>query len=423
MGAGVAGLSAAISSAATVYELRDYPGGICSSYYINGDRKKLHYRNHDEAYRFEIGGGHWIFGAEDLVLDFINKLSPVKSYERKSAVYFPNWDLYVPYPLQNHLSFLPKDIAQKAMQEIVQSDHTKDVNTLADWLELHFGKTLCELFFFPFHKLYTAGLFTKIEPQDKYKTPVDKKQIVEGFKRNTKLAGYNTTFIYPQRGLDDLIRKMADKCRVNYNKEVIEINTKEMEILFKDGTSAKYETLISTLPLNKVVKLTKLIIDEPEGPYTSVLVINIGAIKGSKCPDYHWLYIPESKSGFHRVGFYSNVDNSFLPVSSKSADNRVSIYVEKAYLPSNRPNNERIKQLCEDVVRELKSWKFIDEPEVIDPTRIEVAYTWSLPNSNWRQSAIEKLKENYIYQVGRYGLWKFQGIAKSIKDGLIIKYS
>lgn len=42
------------------------------------------------------------------------------------------------------------------------------------------------------------------------------------------------------------------------------------------------------------------------------------------------LYNPDAKSGFHRVGFYSNVDCSFQPKSARQANEGVSIYVERA---------------------------------------------------------------------------------------------
>lgn len=421
LGAGVTGLSAAAQTAREVYEAKDAPGGICKSYYVAPDGKKSDFRNNGESYRFETGGGHWVFGANDNVQDFINKLSPVRSYERRSAVYFADWDLYVPYPLQNHLAYLPRDIARKALDEITNSDHVGEPSCLADWLELHFGKTLCELFFFPFHQSYTAGLYGKIEPQDRYKTPVDRQQIMDGFEGKAKPAGYNARFIYPERGLGDLIQNMAKKCNVNYNKTVAEIDTKKREVRFEDGTGAKYGALVSTLPLNKVVEMAGVSLDEQEPPYTSVLVMNIGATKASKCPDYHWLYVPKSEAGFHRVGFYSNVDESFLPQSSSGDGNRVCIYVEKAYAQGDRPDDEQIARLCSEVVKELQGWKFLKDLEVVDPTWVEVAYTWSYPDSRWKEHAIELLAQRGVRQIGRYGLWRFQGIARSIEDGLRIR--
>ena len=201
---------------------------------------------------------------------------------------------------------------------------------------------------------------------------------------------------------------------------MVNIELKRKEILFEDGSGVKYEKIISTLPLNKMIRIAK-IEAEISLPYTSVLVINIGAKKGEKCPNYHWIYIPKSKAGFHRVGFYSNVDSSFLPISSRKDGNRVSIYVEKAFIGGNKPDDEKLKQICNKVIEELKEWGFISEAEVVSPTWIDVAYTWQYPDSNWKEEAIKALRKYNIYQTGRYGKWKFQGIAESIRDGLEIK--
>lgn len=419
LGAGITGLSTGLNTQGEIYEANDISGGICASYYVGLNGKKYYHRVDEESYRFEIGGGHWIFGADNYILDFINKLSSVNSYQRKSAVYFSDLDLYVPYPLQNHLFYLPQDIREKALEEILNNGN-KSVSTLADWLEVNFGKSLCNLFFFPFHELYTAGLYTKIAPQDKFKTPVNKDLILKGAKEKTPAVGYNATFIYPQDGLDNLIRKMIERCKVKFNKKVIKIDLKGKEILFDDGSGTKYELIISTLPLNRIIDMVEARIGNRE-PYTSVLVVNIGAKKGYKCPDFHWIYVPNSKAGFHRVGFYSNVESSFLPASSRKDNDRVSIYVEKAYRGEDRPTEEEVRKLCNDITHELKEWGFIDNIEVVDPTWIEVAYTWQYPDSDWREETLKILRENDIYQIGRYGKWKFQGIAESMKDGFNIK--
>lgn len=419
LGAGITGLSAGIGTKGKIYEARNMPGGICASYYVNSDGKEEFCRVSEESYRFEIGGGHWIFGTDNKTLDFIHALSPVKRYERKSSVYFPELDLYVPYPIQNHLFYLPVEIKKKALDEILKAE-TKGVSTLADWLEVNFGRTLCELFFFPFHELYTAGLYKKIAPQDKFKTPVNKDLIIQGAKEPPPAVGYNATFVYPEGGLDDLIRKMKERCEVDFNKRVVKINLKKNEVGFEDGSWIKYQSIVSTLPLNKMVDMAEIEMGTAD-PYTSVLVVNIGAQRGGKCPDDHWIYTPQNKSGFHRVGFYSNVDSSFLPASSRLTNDRVSIYVEKAYPGSKKPTEKEIVKLCNDIVLELIGWGFIKATEVISHTWIDIAYTWQYTDSNWKERATAILKENKIYQTGRYGKWKFQGVAESIYDGLNAK--
>src|ERR1017187_2518581 len=117
------------------------------------------------------------------------------------------------------------------------------------------------------------------------------------------------------------------------------------------------------------------------------------------------VYVPGSKARFHRVGFCSNVDSSFLPASHREIGNRTSIYVEKAYLGGQRPSEEKIRVLTETVIKELQDWRWIEDVQVIDPTWVETAYTWVWPNSQWRQEAMRALQEHHIYQSGHYGRW------------------
>ena len=419
LGAGMTGLAAGVASGFPIFEAADTPGGICSSYYIrSGEKERLmHTPDDEEAYRFEIGGGHWIFGGESAISHFIRKITSVKSYTRYSSVYFIKKDLYVPYPLQNHLRFLDREIAVKALSEITGPKSSS--RTMKEWLRQNFGPTLCDLFFYPFHELYTAGLYDRIAPQDSYKSPVDSSLAIQGAFDTTSPAGYNATFLYPENGLNALSQEMANQCGVHYGKRAVQIDTGRKEVFFDDNSVLPYDTLISTLPLNKIIQLADLSVNDAPDPYTSVIVLNIGARRGSRCPDDQWVYIAESFSGFHRVGFYSNVDPSFLPHSVRKNTNRVSIYVERAYMGGERPSEAEIKQYTQNVINELQEWGFIEDIEVVDPTWIDVAYTWSWPGSSWKQQSIETLEQYDIYQVGRYGRWTFQGIAKSIHDGLL----
>ncbi|MDY6950124.1 MAG: FAD-dependent oxidoreductase [Thermodesulfobacteriota bacterium] len=420
LGAGMTGLAAGFAADLPVFEAADAPGGICSSYYVRPGYKERHMQapTDEEAFRFEIGGGHWIFGGDPAVLHFMERFVKLKRYVRKSSVYFQDERLYVPFPLQNHLRSLDRDLAERALAEM--AERQGPFATMQEWLGKNFGRTLCELFFYPFNELYTAGLYNRIAPQDAYKSPVDLSLAIQGALGQTNPAGYNATFAYPERGLNVLAHALSNQCRVEHGKRVIQIDTRSNTLSFDDGSSRSYETLISTLPLNRVAEMTDMPIRPKPDPYTSVLVLNIGAVRGERCPDDHWLYTPDALSGFHRVGFYSNVDPSFLPLSARPNRDKVGIYVERAYLGGNKPSGNDIARYVDSTIRELQNWGFIGEPEVSDPTWIDVAYTWAWPGSDWKQVALETLQKHGIYQVGRYGRWIFQGIADSIRDGLLV---
>jgi len=407
LGAGVTGLAAARSSGFPVYEARPEPGGICSSYYLQG-------------YRFERGGGHWLFGGDPEVLALIRKLVPVRSYNRYSAVFFSKKNLFVPFPLQYHLSSLGSEIAHRAIAEMSASEQITPV-TLKDWLYARFGPTLCALFFAPFHERYTAGLWETIVPQDDYKTPLRMDAVQQGARGpGTSEVGYNVQFLYPQDGLDTLVARLAPSSLVHLGYEVVRIDVGGRTVHLADGRKLPYDHLLCTLPLCKMGSITGLPLGQPD-PYTSVLVLNLGAIKGKLCPPHHWLYVPDSESGFHRVGFYSNVEPSFLPAQAQAdARERVSLYIERAYPGGEKPAAEEMGSFIRSTVAELQRCQFIEEVEVADPTWIDVAYTWSRPGSRWKETTIPTLESHGIHPVGRYGCWTFQGIADSIRDGLRI---
>lgn len=420
LGAGMTGLAAGIASGAPIYEAAPIPGGICASYYMRPhDAAILHDAPADgEAYRFELGGGHWMFGADAVTRRFVSQHVALKRHERVSSVYFRAKNLFAPYPLQNHLRYLGGDLAAQALREMAQPRN--GFCTMQDWLRANFGQTLCDLFFEPFHDRYTAGLHTRIAPQDAHKSPISLPDVIRGAFAEVAPVGYNALFYYPVSDLSVLARQLAAQCAIHYDKRAIRIDVQAKQIEFADGSRAAYQTLISTLPLNVMLNLTGIMLDMPADPHTAVLVLNLGAKTGAKCPRDQWLYNPDACAGFHRVGFYSNVDVSFLPQSSRAARDRVAIYVERAYLPENRLSEAETAQYIADVIRELQAWEFIGDVEAAHPTWVDVAYTWVWLESDWKQRAIAALEQHDIYQAGRYGRWAFQGIAESLREGLLI---
>jgi protoporphyrinogen oxidase len=213
---------------------------------------------------------------------------------------------------------------------------------------------------------------------------------------------------------------MADRCDVRYGRQLVGIDRVSRTMQFADGTERAYETLISTLPLDRVVELAGVEVNDSPDPFTSVLVLNIGAERGQDCPDLHWLYEPDSRSGFHRIGFYSGVDQSFLPERHRDGGRFVSLYVERAFRSGDALSAAALAQYVAAVVEELQRRSYIGAVDVVDPSWVEVAYTWRNPGSRWREQALTALAAEGIHQIGRYGAWHFQGIADSVSEGLAI---
>lgn len=421
LGGGVTGLAAGIASGYPVFEGQAFPGGICSSYYVRrGSTGRIPNPGPKaDAYRFEHGGGHWIFGGHPEVLGIVERLAPCDRIARKSSVYFPDDSRYVGFPLQHHLHQLRPDVAARALAEVLAASAESAPRTMAGALEAQFGKTLAELFFHPFHAGYTAGLWREIAPQDGYKTPLDLRLVRQGALGPATPVGYNVTFLYPRDGLDSLIGGLAARADLRCGHSVAGIDLARREIVLDDGRVVGYGRLLSTLPLNRMVELTGIQTQSAPDPYTSVLVLNIGARRGPRCPDDHWLYIPQSQAGFHRVGFYSNVHPHFLPASVRDANNATCIYVERSFPGGTRPGTAEVARYAEATVRELQAWGFIADVEAMDPSWVDVAYTWTYPGSSWVKEATSALVRENVWLAGRYARWMFQGIADSLRDGFL----
>ena len=357
-----------------------------------------------------------------MVLQLIKSLTPLRPYQRKSSAYFRDSGKFVPFPVQNHLGHFPQDIAAKALVEILESHHrlwsAESKRVMSEWMKCNFGATLFELFFRPFHEKYTSGLWDRIAPQDVYKTPLDLEAVKAGATGNhIAPAGYNTSYFYPQGGLDKLAGKMAKKCRIRYRSELRRIHLKTRTLELADGSRLGWDSLLCTLPLHQILRLAGLKAGVAD-PATSVLVLNIAGDKGPECPQDHWVYTPQSQAGFHRVGFYGNVEPDFLPASS-GRERLLSMYVEFSFREGKRPTAGQIARLGSAAVKELRDWNWLRSAAICDPTWINTAYTWSWPSSTWKAKAARELGAFGIFPIGRYGRWVFQGIAESIKEGLV----
>jgi protoporphyrinogen oxidase len=415
IGGGVTGLAAGVTSGATVFEQSGGPGGICRSYYVRPgtDEPLADSADVEDAYRFEVGGGHWIFGGDADSISLLEHLAPLRTYTRAAAVRLGSLGRTVPYPLQGHVEQLGTDLAERAAREVAeQPPMAEDSPTLSAWLEHSFGPSLCRLFFFPFHDRYTAGLTGSIAPQDGYKTPP-----VGG-------RGYNATFRYPIGGLDRVAAGLGAQCDIRFDKRVVGIATEERTLQFSDGSEHGYDRLLSTLPIHSALAAARLAVDDAPDPYTSALVLNLAGERGPACPDAHWQYEPDSASGFHRIGFYSNVEPDFLPVSRRSGTH-VSMYVERAFPgrphdnPHGPPPDVDVAGYTAAVIAELQDRGYLGRVEAVHPSWVDVAYTWRTPGSHWRGHALAALAGAGVEQVGRYARWHFQGIADSIRDGAV----
>ncbi len=399
IGAGVSGMTIAHGlygeDNLVLFEKEDHAGGLSTMYKSSN-------------YKFDYAGHYFHFQANTRIKPFLEQFASFRSFKRKSRTFLLG--KYIPFPIQFHLSHLPASIKNRIFEEMKEEKkEIKEFENLNDFLLFHFGETLYHLFFKPFQeKYYLLGLQELAANMDKGSIPVpDRNQVVEGMKGKIFTgAGYNATIYYPRGGLDSFINKMASPLNdiIHYNEEVMAIDSVKKEVITSKGIY-KYERLISTMPLNHLLRILTPCDKFPspqELQYRSTLLVNV--VLERKRRRFHWAYLAESEFPFYRVGIYA-------------AHSLPSCYLERNILPGSKFNADELKQEVEFTLGKLGLIVKASEIKHLDAKIIPVSYV--VFDKKWRQivpSCLEKLKELDIYSIGRYGTWNYSSMGNDIHD-------
>lgn len=130
--------------------------------------------------------------------------------------------------------------------------------------------------------------------------------------------------------------------------------------------------------------------------YNKVLVFNLGFEKKSDYKE-HWIYIPDKKINFYRIGFYDNILNS----------DRLSMYIEIGFQKEEKIDVQKeLKQTLDNLEKMgiTKGNKLISHSTVImDPAYVHIDNDINKKLEKYKQSLADK----QIYTIGRYGGWTY----------------
>jgi protoporphyrinogen oxidase len=392
IGAGISGLSAgqALGNDVVVLEKSAIAGGLSGQYRAGG-------------FAFDHGGHYFHFQGKPGIKEHVQSFHAFREYRRDSKVFLQS--RFIPYSLQYHLAGLPARQRQPILTEILAAAGGEP-DDLEGFLLAHFGPRLVRLFFRPFmEKFYRRPLSALLAGMDKGSIPIPRKEdVLAGARRRPCCAeGYNPVFYYPagslQGFIDDYSRPLAG--RIRFNEKVVRVEADRKRVITTAG-SYRYENLISTMPLRE---LLGIISPPPPFPrrqlqHLSTLVVN--AVLARRRRRFHWLYLPEARFPFYRVGYYP-------------AAGPVAVYLEKTIAPG-APLDER--GLLRETLCTLRRTGMIaqaNELLFIDPKRIPVSYV--VFDRQWPvlvPALLDHLRRLRIHSVGRYGSWNYSSMADDI---------
>ena len=415
IGAGLTGLSAAYHLEQAgyydfqIFEKEDQIGGLCRSI-------------HQDGFVFDYTG-HLLHISDPEFEKIINKYISKDSLnliQRRSFIY--SHDTYTNYPFQTNLFGLPANVITECITGFINRPKKLINYSFYNWVLYKFGAGFAKHFFIPYQSKIFDYDIRKVAASwtGRFVPETSLEQIISGaISSKPEEIGYNANFFYPkQGGIFNWVDKFANqiKTKIYTNHAVRKIDIKNKLIFFSNGHTEKYDYLITTMPLNHLLKLSR----EPSNQSlklasnklvcNSVVNFNLG-LNRPDISDKHWIYFPEKKYPFYRLGFYHNFSKQVTPPGCSS------VYGEFAYTSKTKA---QINDLLICSLRKTQELLNFKDHEILTQKIIHIPHAYVIYNS-WREQNLPKIHKNLnlskIYSCGRYGEWKYSSMQEAFLDG------
>jgi protoporphyrinogen oxidase len=395
IGAGPTGLSAALRLKELgyknflIFERRSYAGGLCASF------------KDDKGFTWDLGG-HVIYSSCAYFDKLLKNVLDSDLLEHKRRAWIRTMDRWIPYPFQNNIRYLPKEVMLECLEGLKNSSlKNKSSANFQEWIVDNLGEGIVKYFMFPYNfKVWAYPLH--LLSTDWVEQMINKVELNE------------LIFKYPlYGGIGEIFRRTASSLgqNIEFNSALIRINPEKKKIYLSSGKEETYDVLINTSPLDKFLKLIEdgnkdLLDASADLKHNGVLVVGIGMHK--PLPDNKsWIYFPDDSSPFFRVTYLSNYSPNNTPDSKKYS----SLLCESAYSEYKKEDKSAI---IENTVQGLINAGLIDASDrkfIVSTFLFDIDYAYPLPTLE-RNNALNKiqseLEKRDIYSRGRFGAWKYE---------------
>ena len=416
IGAGPTGLGAAYRlkelghTNFQIYERSPYIGGLASSF------------TDSAGFTWDIGG-HVMFSHYKYYDDLFDTLMGNDYHMNMRECWVRMFNTWVPYPFQNNIRYLPKEVCYECLAGLVEAQTKRDyksANNFREFMDAVFGDGIVRHFMEPYNfKVWAhpAEMMNK-EWIGERVAVVDVNRAIKNVVLGTDDFGWgpNNQFKFPLfGGTGEFYRRFAKPLEghVNLNKAVDFINLARKEVRFKDGQVVRYDTLISAMPLDKLCNdvLNGEVPREIKKSTASLrhsggYMVGIGIRQ--PCPSTKsWMYFPEDSCPFYRVTYLSN----YSPYMTPDKDRHYSLLCETSYSPFKHVDGRRI---VDDTIRGLINAGLLkeeDQKDIIDTWVYHADYSYPTPTverDTILSQAIPFLERHGIYSRGRFGMWKYE---------------
>jgi len=420
LGAGLAGLSAAyhLDADYEIYEKESEVGGLCRSRSVNG-------------FTFDYAV-HALHSRDAYTAALIKKLlaDNLSLQTRSSWIYSKG--VFTPYPFQANTFGLPIEVVKECVLGFIEAKYSADARRSApnfeDWIYATFGRGIAEHFMIPFNrKLWAIDLKEMSAEWISQRVPQPElEEVLEGaLHRRERDFGPNAQFWYPRDGGIGALPKafLPYIKNLKLNQEVTAIYPDARYIILANGNSQRYDKLISSLPLPRLIDMIDPVpscVEEAahQLKYNTIYSVNIG-VNRTNISDMHWIYFPEQEFVFHRISFPMNFSTSMVPEGTSSITAEVSASASKDVVATRRvaPTDGLVQRVMDDLIL-ARILEKDDEILTADMLKLEPAYI-IYDHSHRRNVGLihEFLAQKDIYPCGRFGMWEYYNMDHAIMSG------
>jgi protoporphyrinogen oxidase len=416
LGSGMAGLGAAhhlreSGRAGTIFEKKGYAGGHTMSHRRDG-------------FVFDEGP-HVSFTTNERLRSLFAKA--IDNDFLKVDAWIDNYwqGHWIRHPVITNMRGLPVETTVACVRDYIAAKSVAEprIDNYEDWLVASYGRTYAETFPMryteKYHTTAAANLSTDWVGPRLYQASLDE-VLLGALAPQSPNIHYVQDYRYPARdGFVAFLRDLIGDAEIRLGHEVRHVDPRRRELRFRDGRTAAYDGLISSVPLPDLIPMidgAPRDVVEAAGRLacTTLVLVNIGVDR----PDVSrasWTYFYDADLPFSRVSFPRTFSPHVVPEGAGSI--QAEVYFSKKYRPLEVPP----EALIDPVIAGLRQCGLIKPAD-----RIIFREAMLIPYANiifdLERAAAVSLVHGFLEDIGivpcgRYGDWGYLWTDEAFASG------
>jgi protoporphyrinogen oxidase len=377
-------------------------------------------------------GGHVVFshfGEFDALL--AETMGDELNHHDRSS-YVRITDRWVPYPFQNNLRHLAPGMMEECLHELSRAPGGNSEMDFRTWMHATFGSGITRYFMAPYNfkvwatrpeDMASDWIAERVSVVDYEKV---RRNVLDG--RDELAWGPNNRFSFPARGGTGEIYRRASsalKDHISYSAPVRGVDPAAQRVVLEDGRDEQYDALVSTMPLDSLVRAMPACPDEIRDAashlqHNSVYMVGVG-YEQALTDDKSWMYFPDPSLPFYRVTNFAKYAATNVPEADTG---RYSAYMTETAYSEDKP--EPRTGLEDRVELGLRTSGVVAGDPTIASIHVEdIPYAYPVPTRERDKSlaVIQPwLMSQNIYSRGRFGSWRYEigNMDHAVKMGIDI---